>query len=116
LSFYKAWASYRCDENVRAARNFSEIARARMDHRHRRVAALAFVHEQKRERLANDHAAANHDDVRSGDLDSAFDQQPLTTERRARHKSSRIAERELRDVRRVKTIHVLLWIDCVDDD
>ena len=61
----------------------ARLLAARMHDRHGRVSASAFLHEKKRERFAHDHAAAEHDDVRAGDFDSAFDQQSLTTERRA---------------------------------
>ena len=45
-----------------------------MNHRDGRVAAAAFSHQQKCERLADDHAAAENNDVGPGDLDSTFNQ------------------------------------------
>ena len=41
---------------------------------HGRIAAFAFPHEQKRERFSDDHAAAQDDDMRAGNLGSAFDE------------------------------------------
>ena len=40
--------------------------------------SFAFLHEKKCQRLADDHAPAEHDDMRAGDFDAAFDEQTLT--------------------------------------
>ena len=79
------------------------------------IAAAAFVHEQQRHRLADDHAAAEHDDICARCLDAALDQQPLAAERRAGDECIRIAERELRDVDGMESVHVLSRVERLDD-
>ncbi len=79
------------------------------------VASLPFLHEEKRERFADDHAPPKHDDMRAADLDSALPEQAQTTQRRARHKPGRVAERELRDVHRMKTVDIFRRIERADD-
>ena len=56
-----------------------------------------------------------HHDVRAADLDSAFPQQTQTAERRARDETGRIAEREFRDVHRMKSIDIFRRIERADD-
>src|SRR5437588_320399 len=86
---------------------------ARMNHCDCRVSAATFSHQQKCERFSDDHAAAKNDDMCAGDFDSALDEQSLTPERRARNKSALIAQRELRDVRRMEAIHVFRGISAL---
>lgn len=105
----------RRDQDVGGTRDVRETLAARMNHRDGRVTAPAFPHQQKCERLSDNHAAAENDDVGAGDFDSAFDEQSLAAERRARNKSALIAQRELRDVHRMETIHVFRRIQRAHD-
>ena len=83
-----------------------EIAAARVHDRDRRVRVFVLLHEKQGERFAHDHAAANDHDVRAGDVDPAFNQQALATERGAWDKSAGIADCELRHIHRMKTIDI----------
>src|SRR5205823_5712857 len=76
---------------------------------------LGFLHQQQRNRLSNDHASPENNDVRAGDVDVALDEHPLNPERRAGNKAGRITHRELGDVYWMETIDVLRRIKRADD-
>src|SRR5438270_3674570 len=78
-----------------------------MDNRHRGIASFALPHQQKGKRLSDDHAASEHNNVSAGNFGSALDEEPLAAEGSARDKTSVVAKRQLRHVRRVETIDVL---------
>src|SRR4030095_695840 len=86
----------RRDDDVSRARNGREVARARVHYRYGRIVSL--LHKEKRERLAHDHAATEHDDMCPADRDAAFPEQPQTTQRCARNEACDVTERELRDL------------------
>ncbi len=112
---HEVGAAYRRDQNVRRARDFLEIAAARMHNRHGCITAFAFLHEQKRKRFSHNHAPAQDDDVRAGDVDLAFDQQALNAERGARNESVRRGGHEFRDVFRMKSIDIFARIERPHD-
>src|SRR5205807_1400226 len=103
--------AYCRDQNVSRARNLCEIPATRMHGGDRRVCVLVFLHKQKGERFADDHAAPKNDDVHAADLDLAFDEQALHTKRGAWNKPGRIAEREFCNVLRMKTVHIFARIE-----
>src|ERR1700730_4558983 len=86
-----------------------------MRHSHRRIAARSFLHEQKREGFSYDHASPENDDVRTRDVDLAFCEQALDTERRAGNESRHITKREFGDIEWMKSINILCWIDRAHD-
>jgi hypothetical protein len=53
--------------------------------------------------------------MRACDLYAALDQQPLATQRCARHEAGLFSERELRDVDGMKAIDILRRIERPDD-
>src|SRR5258708_4031347 len=87
-----------------------------MHHRYGGVAAFALLHEEQRERLPHNHAAAENDHMRPGDVDLAFEEQTLHAERRAWDKAGRIAKRELGHVHRMESIHILARVERAHDD
>src|SRR4030081_568149 len=86
-----------------------------MNHGDGSVRALAFLHEQECERLAHNHAAAQHHDMRTRDVDLAFDEQSLHAERRAGNKSAWSVERELGHILWMKTVDIFVWIESADN-
>src|SRR3984893_18228340 len=86
-----------------------------MNHSDGGIRPLAFLHEQKRERLAHDHDAAKKDDVRAGDVDLTFDEQSLHAERCAGNKSAWIVERELGHIFWMKTVDIFTRIKRTND-
>ena len=79
------------------------------------VPVFVFLHEKQRQRFSHDHAAAKNNNVSAADLNVAFKEQTLHGQRRARHKAARIIEHELGDVFRVKSVYVLVRIECAHD-
>ena len=86
-----------------------------MNNRHGRVAASTFLHEQKREWFSHDHTPPKNDNVRAGDVDLAFDEQPLNPKRSTWDESVRRGGREFRDIQRMKTIDIFARIECAHD-
>src|SRR2546423_14697118 len=86
-----------------------------MRNRRGRVTAFRFLHYQKRNRFADDHASPKDNDMRARDVDLGFDEKPLNAERCAWNKSSRVAHRELGDVEWMKTVDVFVWIKRADN-
>ena len=111
--FNEMWTPDGGDDHVGAPANFRDIPGAGMNHRDRCVNALS--HEQKRRWLSDDHAATEHDDVRAGQGDPRFAEQAQTTQRGARNKTSVVVERELCDIERLKSVHILARIERAND-
>ena len=106
----------RGDQDVGRARDLSQaLGCANGPPSRSRLRPLPFRINKKRQRFSHDHAAAENDNVRAGNFDPALDEQPLTAQRRARNKPAFIAERELRDIHRMKTVHVLRRIERAHD-
>ncbi len=57
--------AHRGDEDVGAAAMLGDVFAARMEQRHGRVGVLVLLQEDRRHRLADDVAAAQHDDFRA---------------------------------------------------
>ena len=104
----------RRDDDVSRARDGSEVACAGMHYRYGCIGS--FLHKEKRERLAHDHAATKHDDMCAADRDAAFPEQSQTTQRRARNEARDVTERELRDIDGMKTVDVFRRMERSDDD
>ena len=82
-----------------------------MDNRDGGVSTRCFLHEKQRKRFAHNHAATEDNDVRAGDFDSVFDQQSLTTQRRAGDKACLIAKNEFGNIDWVKPVNVFCRIE-----
>ena len=104
----------RRDDHVSRARDGGEVACAGMHYRYGRIVSL--LHKEKREGLAHDHAATEHDDMRAANRDAAFPEQSQTTQRRARNEAREVTERELRDIDGMKTVDVFRRIERANDD
>src|SRR6059058_4232815 len=107
------WTTNGSDYHVGAPANFWDVPGAGMNHRDRCIDALS--HEQKRHWFSDDHAATQHDNVGAGEGDAGFAEQVQTTQRRTRNKAGVIVECELRDIERVKSIHVFARIERAND-
>ncbi len=114
VRFDKFRLANRRDQNIRTTADFREIPRAGMRDRHRRIAAAAFIHQEKCHRLSHDHRASEDYDICTGSLDAALYEQTLAAERRARDKCVRIAHGDFRDIDGMKSVHVLSRIDRID--
>ena len=64
------------DHDISGARDLRKFLRARVDDGDCRVDS--FLHEQKRERFAHDHAPSQHHDMRTARRDAAFFEQTQT--------------------------------------
>ena len=78
---------------------------------HGSVAAFCFLHQQKRDRLADNHTAAEHHDMCAGDVDFGFDKQALNAKRCARNETALVTHGELCHVQRVKAVDVFARIE-----
>ena len=107
------WTTDGGDDHVGAPANFNNIPGAGMNHRDGCVDALS--HEQKRHWLSDDHAATEHGDVGAGEGNAGFAEQTQTTEGGARNKTGVVVERELRDIERMKSIHIFARIERAND-
>ena len=88
VCLHKSGGAHRRDQNVRATAVRGDIARERVAERDGGVGVFRFLDQNGRHRLADNVAAAQHDDFRAFDFDLRPDEQFVHARRRARQKTT----------------------------
>ena len=108
VRLHKFGDAHRGNQNVRAPAMRRDVARGGMANRHRRVRVFALLAKHRGHRFADDVAAAQNHHLRAVGFHVRAHEQFANARRRAGPKARRIAEHQLADVDRMKTVHVLL--------
>src|SRR5437870_13701495 len=77
LTLNKIGLADRGHEDVSPTGNLLKVSAARMHHRYRGIRISPLPHQQKRQRLSNDHAAPKNNHLGARDRDVAFEQKSL---------------------------------------